>query len=296
MKPAALRVLQALPVARWLELIAVVGIALVVACGAYVFVANPQCLPRRYWTMYITHLERKLRNMFLPNRGAPIALGQLGCMLTLGCVRLVVAFPYWYAGLVLIAVFPSWYIERLRRERNRALEGQVEPFVMAFANALKTTPSIGNALEAVHPLLPVPMKDEIGLVLKEVRVGSSLEQALLNLSARVRITELEATLSSVLVGRLVGGNLPEILDTTAATLREMARLAGIVRSKTASGRAQLVILAIAPPAVLLGFETVSPNYFGPLSEHAIGWLLSAVAGVLWVVAVVSARKILAVDL
>ena len=287
---------QILPALRWMELASIVGIAVVMAMIAYAFASNPQSLPRRRWAMYVTYLERKLRNMFLLNQGTPIAVAQVVCIVILVCVRLFVAFPYWYVGIVLIALFPAWYIEKLRSERKRKLEGQVEPFVMALANALKTTPSIGNALEAVHPLLPPPMKDEIGLVLKEVRVGSSLEQALLNLSARVQIAELEATLSSVLIGRLVGGNLPQILDATASTLREMARLAGVVRSKTASGRAQLIILAVAPPLVLLGFETVSPDYFAPMSESALGWMLSTLAGVLWVIALVTARKVLAVDL
>jgi tight adherence protein B len=274
-----------------------------VACAAvstagvsFILADDPQSLPRRYWSLYVAHLERKLRNMFIQTKGTPIAVAQLLLLFVVIGARLATGFPYWYLPLVLVIIAPEVYIERMRVERLRKMEKQVEPFILALANALKTTPSIGNALAVVHPLLEVPIQDEIGLVLKEVRVGSSLEQSLLNMSGRVRITELEATLSSILIGRQVGGNLPEILEATAATLREMARLAGVVRSKTASGRTQLVVLALAPLVVLLGFETVSPGYFNPLSESFIGWLIAGLAGILWVVALMLARKVLAVEL
>jgi tight adherence protein B len=275
---------------------AAVSLAICVALLSFVLAADPQSLPRRYWSLYIAHIERKLRNMFNQTKGAPIAIAQLVLLFGVLGVRLATGFPYWYVLAFIVAVAPEVYIERMRVERLRKMEKQVEPFILALANALKTTPSIGNALAVVHPLLEAPIQDEIGLVLKEVRVGSSLEQSLLNMSGRVRIMELEATLSSILIGRQVGGNLPEILETTAATLREMARLAGVVRSKTASGRTQLVVLALAPLVVLLGFETVSPGYFNPLSASFIGWIIAALAGVLWVVALMMARKVLAVEL
>jgi tight adherence protein B len=275
---------------------AMLCVAVSTAGVSFILADDPQSLPRRYWSLYIAHLERKLRNMFIQTKGTPIAVAQLLLMFAVIGARLATGLPYWYLPLVLIAIAPEVYIERMRVERLRKMEKQVEPFILALANALKTTPSIGNALAVVHPLLEAPIQDEIGLVLKEVRVGSSLEQSLLNMSGRVRITELEATLSSILIGRQVGGNLPEILETTAATLREMARLAGVVRSKTASGRTQLVVLALAPLVVLLGFETVSPGYFNPLSESFIGWIIAGLAGILWVVALMMARKVLAVEL
>ena len=184
----------------------------------------------------------------------------------------------------------------MRKSRIKAIEKQVEPFILALASALKTTPSIGSALTGVHALLSPPLQDEIGLVLKEMRVGNTLEQSLLNLGGRIPIVELDATLASILIGRQVGGNLPEILDTTAATLREMSRLAGVMRTKTASGRMQVIVLFLAPPLVVLGFDAVSPNYFDPLTASAFGVVLVILACVLWLGSVILARKIVQVDL
>jgi tight adherence protein B len=234
--------------------------------------------------------------MFIRTDGDVIAVAQVVIAALVVGSRLVLAYPYWYAGLVVVLWGPSLYIERMRKARLAKLEKQVEPFILALANALKTTPSIGNALAVVHPLLVPPMQDEVGLVLKEMRVGSSLEQSLLHMAGRTRILELEAALSSILIGRQVGGHLPEILDATAATLREMTRLAGVVRTKTASGKSQLVVLALAPLAIVVGFEVASPGYFNPLSEGLVGPAITVLAGALWVTALITARQVLAVEL
>jgi hypothetical protein len=81
------------------------------------------------------------------------------------------------------------------------------------------------------------MRQEVDLALKEMKVGSTLDQALLHMAARVGSRQLDSALSSILIGRQVGGNLPRVLETTAGTLREMRRLEGVVRTKTAGARA-----------------------------------------------------------
>jgi tight adherence protein B len=257
---------------------------------------NPDSLPRRYWARYVASLESKLHDMFIQQSGTPIAVGQVAVAVVVLAVQFTVGLPYWYALLALTAMGPKLYIEQLRRTRLQRMETQVEPFFLALANALKTTPSIGSALSVVHQLQAPPIQDEIGLVLKEVRVGTTLDQALLNMSARVSIPELEAGLASVLIGRQVGGKLPEILEGTAGTLREMIRLTGVVRTKTASGRSQLVTLAMAPLVVVGAFEWADPGFFTPLTASALGMTLATISALCWIVALALARQIMAVDI
>jgi len=270
--------------------------ALAIAILMHAVLTNPASWPRRTWTLYVTHLERKLRDRFILTSGATIAATQVALIVVTIGVRLLTGVEYieWLA--LVIAAGPALYIEQMRKNRIKAIEKQVEPFILALASALKTTPSIGSALASVHGLLSAPLQDEIGLVLKEMRVGNTLEQSLLNLGGRIPIVELDATLASILIGRQVGGNLPEILDTTASTLREMSRLAGVMRTKTASGRMQVLVLFLAPPLVVLGFDAVSPNYFSPLTSSALGVVLVMIAAGLWLGSVILARKIVQVDL
>lgn len=274
------------------------GLSLVAACALLVYrlAADPESLINRHSALYVAYLDRKLRNLLLPPRGRWIAGGQLlGAALVIGLSTTfgagVAAF-----GLPLVAIAPALWIEQLRRTRLKAIDAKLDTFVLALANSLKATPSIGNALAYTEPMLAAPLRDEVALALKEMRVGSTLEQALLNMASRVQSTNLDVALSSVLIGRQVGGNLVQILDTTADALREMARLQGVVRAKTAEGKAQTTVLAIFPAVLLVLFDGVRPGYFDPLTESAVGWLILTVAVGLWISAVVIARALLRVEI
>jgi tight adherence protein B len=140
------------------------------------------------------------------------------------------------------------------------------------------------------------MRLEMDRVLKEMRVGSTLEQALLNMSSRLRSAELDAALSALLIGLQVGGNLPRVLEGTAATMREMSRLSGVVRTKTSEGRAQLWVLALFPFVICFAFNLLDPEYFTPLQTTFVGTLVMIAALVFWLAGLLLARKIVKVDI
>jgi tight adherence protein B len=202
----------------------------------------------------------------------------------------------WWAILAMIAIAPTIYINIQRRKRVEKIEEQLDGFVLALANALKSTPSIGAAFNSVASVLQDPMKQEVELAIKEMKVGSSLDQALLHMAARVGSRQLDSALSAILIGRQVGGNLPKVLETTASTLREMRRLEGVVRTKTAEGRMQLWVIGVLPALLLVGLNVIWPGYFDPLQESAKGYAIIFISVVCWVAALVLARKVLAVDL
>lgn len=250
----------------------------------------------RYAARYTASLERKLRPMFIFTPGRRIGYGQCIAAVLLLTAHVLVTIDYWYLGLIVIAVAPSAYIERLRRKRVEKLEEQLDNFILALANALKTTPSIGAAFGSVVAVVSDPMRQEVDLAIKEMKVGSTLDQALLHMAARVGSRQLDSALSSILIGRQVGGNLPKVLETTASTLREMRRLEGVVRTKTAEGRMQLVVIALMPFGLLLGLNAMWPGYFDPLTKSIGGYVIIVVCTSCWVASLVLARKVLNVDL
>jgi tight adherence protein B len=273
--------------------VALLGVAAFSA--AFVIARDRQSLPYRYWGLYVAYLERKLRNMFMSTRGDYIALGQLCAMFVVAGAGVRWDIPFWWVLVLLVGVLPAYHIERLRKARIKLIESKMDSFVLTLANALKATPSIGNALMYAQPLVMPPMNQELALALKEVRVGNTVDQALLNMSGRIRSTQLDAALAGVLIGRQVGGDLPKILETTANTLREMARLQGVLRAKTAEGKLQVLVLAVVPAFLVFGFDMVKPGYFVPLTESVIGWVLVVISTVLWLIALILARQVLKVD-
>lgn len=281
-----------LPLLKW------AGLALV-ALGLFgtVFFAlrDPDGAPNRFWHRYVGFLERKLRVLFNFTPAATIAIAQLTAIGVILALAVLVELPFWYAFVALAAFAPVLTLDWQKRQRILAIEAQLDGFLSAMANALKATPSLGDAFASVQRLLPPPIQQEIELAVKEMRVGSTLDQALLFMATRVGSRQVDSALSAILIGRQIGGNLPKILDTTAATLREMHRLEGVVRTKTAEGKAQLWVLALTPAVLLLAFDAVKDGYFSPLTESVTGYVVIIVAAFFWVASIVTARKILDVD-
>jgi tight adherence protein B len=280
----------------WLRLGSAASAAIAVFSLIWAIATNRDGFVHRWWSSYVGHLDRALRNLFLPTHGTLIALLQLfglGLCLAIGLASSESAF---FFGVPLCLFLPPLAVWYLRRQRLHAIEAKIENFLLTLANALKATPSIGSALSYTQPLLAAPLDQELELALKEMRVGSSLDQALLNLAARVQSPKLDAALASLLIGRQVGGNLTQILETTATTLREMSRLRGVVRSKTAEGKSQLFVLALFPAVLVFLFDWLKPNYFAPLTHTLFGALIGLMALALWAASIVIARKVLMVDL
>jgi tight adherence protein B len=119
---------------------------------------------------------------------------------------------------------------------------------------------------------------------------------MLFMAGRIGSRQVDSALSALLIGRQIGGNLPKILDGTAASLREMARLEGVVRSKTAEGKAQLWVLAVFPVVLMLAFNAVKEGYFDPLTQSITGYVVIVLAVVFWISSLVTARTILDVDI
>lgn len=251
----------------------------------------------RSFRKYTSYLDKTLGLLFIEGSGKTIGRWQLALAAAVLAVQAaVVPVPYWYGIVALIAVAPVVYLIAERKKRVQKLELQVDGFILALANSMKTVPGPAAALQAVVPILQNPTRQEIERVVKEMRVGNTLEQALVNMSARIGSRTVDSGLSSVLVGLQVGGNLPEVLETTAATIREMNRLDGVVKTKTSEGRAQLWVLAIFPFALCAAFNLVQPGYFDILQKSFVGYAVIAIAMSLWVGSLLVARKVLTVDI
>ncbi len=279
--------------ARW------VGLALVVlglAAAAFAIVNDPAGLPRRYWGRYLAHLAKQQRRLFIFRPAQTIAYAQLAGLFACVAGGVLDLLPLWPVFALGVAVGPAAVLENMRKKRVEKIEDQIDGFILALANALKATPSLGDGFKSVAIVIPNPMKQEVELAIKEMRVGATLDQALLMMASRVGSRQLDTALSSVLVGRQVGGNLPRILDSTANSLREMKRLEGVVRTKTAEGKMQLWVLALFPFFLTGAINGVSPGYFSPMTDSVMGYVITFIASLFWIASLLVARKVLSVDI
>ncbi len=195
----------------------------------------------------------------------------------------------------LAALGPSVVLERKRAQRVAKIEQQVEAWLVAISNALKASGSLGEAIASTTSLIGAPMSEEIDVLVKEYELGTPLDRALDNLAERVGSKTLSGAVLALNVARKSGGNLPDMLANAAAALRELARLEGVVRSKTAEGKAQTFVIGVIPVPMVLVIHWIDPEFFAPLQQSFVGYVIVGIACVLWLVAILAARKIVAID-
>ena len=281
------------------RVLGIAGVALLVlgiaAAGALVW-SDPKSAVRRSWARYEAELDRELRFLFYKTTAAKIARTQLGIGAALAVYGLLAREFFVIAAIALVALAPRAILRRRHAERVLRIEGQLDAWLLILANALKAVPSIGEALSSSAKLMREPISQELDLVLKEVHLGTPLDQAVMNMSNRIGSRSAASALATLLIGRQTGGDLGKILEKSATTLREMTRLKDIVRTKTAESKGQTFVLAMIPFVLIGLIHWVDEHWLDPLLETTVGYAIIGIAFVLWFSAILLARKILEVDI
>lgn len=241
---------------------------------------------------YKSRLHRDL--IFLRVSHSPwlIMVGQI-VFFALGFFMLNRDLGYALASFV-VCVAPPFLLRQMKHRRVQSIERQIEGWLGSLARALEAAPSLGEALEVSATMSDAPLSEELEVVLSEMHLGRPLDRALSAWGKRVGSRTLTLALATLQVGRATGGGLPEVLRSAGAALAELERLEGVIRTKTAEGKVQAWMVSLMPVPVYFGILLSDPHYFRPLEESAIGHVLLAVAVTFWIVAIFSARKILAV--
>jgi tight adherence protein B len=279
----------------WLGRAAAALAILSVVVGCSLLFGTEDAPGRRRLVEHERALARKLR--FLR---AAVTARQILALQAGGTGALVIAAALSGQATLLLGVLPVLLLPSVRLERSLAaratqVEAQIEPWLNAVANSLRASPSLGEAIAASVSLVPPPMSQEVDVLVKEYELGTPLDLALDNLSDRVPSKTLAGTTLALKVARRSGGNLPEMLESAAIALRELARLEGVVRTKTAEGKAQAFVIGAIPIPLVGLIQYSDPHFFEPLWVSFTGNLVIAAACGLWALAILMARKILQVD-
>lgn len=264
--------------------------------AATLILRDPESRVRVRWSAYVDELDRLTRFLMLERSGQSIARAQLAVLVGIPIFAFVFDDVFYLVFIPVVAVLPLVLLRGRASERSQQIEAQLDSWLLMLANALKATPSLGEAINNSARLMRPPLSEELDLALKENQLGTPLDQAVLNMSARVGSPAFSSALATILVGRQTGGDLPKIMEESAATLREMARLEGVVRTKTAEGKSQAYVLGGIPFLLIGAIHFVDENWLAPLGQSSLGFIIMAVAAVLWVGAIFLARRILAVDI
>lgn len=204
---------------------------------------------------------------------AVIALGILAQLLT-GNVAL--------SAIVVIAavVLPILMLENAIERRRRAFEEQLPEILGLIAGSLRAGWGVQQSIELVAREMGEPASSEFQRAQAEMRLGSSVEDALAKMAERLDSEDFRWTVSAIAIQRDVGGNLAEVLDILANTMREREELKRHIRALTAEGRLSAIVLVVLPFLMLAVLMVLNPEYMQTLFGTGAGLLMLAIGGVL----------------
>ncbi|HEX9575317.1 MAG TPA: type II secretion system F family protein [Myxococcales bacterium] len=250
----------------------------------------------QYRARYVARSLRDLSDMFLFVEPRQLVLLNVAAMALLAALGLWAGGPFLCAPAAALGFFaPALGVRVYRRRRLRRFEAQLTEALQQMANALRAGLTFRQAVEqAARDALP-PLAQEFGLYLKEVKLGVPADEALSAMAARVGSEDLELVAASTNLARQMGGNLAEMFETIAATVRERFRLEGKIRALTSQGKLQGIIVATLPLWVAAFLDWYRPDLLQPMFEHAYGYVLVAAIVLLEATGFVLIRRIVAVD-
>jgi tight adherence protein B len=190
---------------------------------------------------------------------------------------------------------PMFWISNRRKSRNSKLEEQLPETLSLVANSLKAGFGLLQSLDLAAEQMDHPISTELATTIHEMNVGSSVEEALIALNERTESYDLDLVVTAILVQRSVGGNLSEILETVAATMRERIRIRGEIKTLTAQQTLTGIVIGLLPVAVGSLFMVISPEYMTVLFTETPGRIALGVAVVLESIGLIIIKRILAIE-
>jgi len=217
---------------------------------------------------------------------------RIGAALGLGLVLGVLRDPLsGLVGLFLGYMLPRFYVGRRIGGRLGAFNKQLPDVITLLSNSLRAGSSFLQSIELVSRETPAPMGEEMGRVVREVNLGLGLEEALANLVRRIKSEDLDLMVTAIGVQQQVGGNLAEILDTIAFTIRERVRIKGEINTLTAQGRMSGYLVAFLPIGIAVVLNMINPAFMAPLFSQTLGQILLGVGGVMMTIGFFAIQKI-----
>lgn len=200
------------------------------------------------------------------------------------------SFIFVFIGVVLGLFIPNLILRMREIKRKKQFANQLLDAIMILSSSLKGGLSLMQAFEVLVEEMNAPMSQEIGLVVRENKMGVVLEESLIRLSSRMSMEELELVINSVLVARETGGDLTKVFSRLATTIRDNRKLKDSVKTLTLQGRLQGMIMSILPILFISWVLTFNREHFDIMFNNQTGRMLLFVALFLQVIGMILIRK------
>jgi len=244
--------------------------------------------------------------LLLERAGLPLRVGEFymikfGVGFVLFFVPLAFGPSLFTVGSGLVSAFigfmlPSWWVGNKKASRMRRFEGQLVDLLGLLSNSLKSGYGLMQSFEFAGRQMEPPIALEIRRMLRDANLGMSAEDALVAMGERIDSRDLDMVLTAINIQRAVGGNLSEILDQVAATMRDRERIRGEIATLTSQQRMTGIVIGGLPVFMFVLFMMMNPTYMSLLFTEMAGRIMLIGAASLEVSGFFVIKRIMAIEI
>ncbi|MBU2840144.1 secretion system protein [Acidithiobacillus thiooxidans] len=229
----------------------------------------------------------------------PVLLWKLNLML----LAVLPVLTWWASGSVVVAagaaflilLLPRLIMRWLQKRRLDRLHAQLPDALMMLASGLRSGANLQQAMEGLSRDLSPPISQELGLVVREQRLGAAFEDAIDHLAERIPSPDVQLVASALRISREVGGSLADTVARLGETIRKRLMMERKIKSLTAQGRLQGIVMTALPALIILALLQIEPQAMGALFSTTQGWAVLAVAILCEILGYFWIRKIVSIE-
>lgn len=188
-------------------------------------------------------------------------------------------------------VIPPFLVQRSKKKRQQLFNTQLSETLIVMGNSIKSGYSFMQAMESVATDMQPPISTEFKNVLREMRFGVKLEDALDHMVDRTQNPDLALLVSAVITSSQVGANLSDILDNISTTIKDRIKIREEVRVLTAQGRISGIVIGLLPVFIGLAFMIMNPDYIMTFFESSLGKIMLVVGLFLEIIGFLVVKKV-----
>ena len=226
--------------------------------------------------------------LFIFNLGVILLGGMLTWLLT-GSLLLVLP------AVAALALLPRVLYAAMRRRRLQRFEHQLPDGLMMLCGGLRAGVGFSSAIQQLVTEAPALLGQEFSLVLREQRLGVTLEQSLANLARRMPTQSTVLVVSAMRIASETGGGMAETLERAAQTIRSRLQMEGKIGALTSQGKLQAWVVGLLPLVLMLVLDHMEPEAMALMWHSRLGWGTLGVIALLECMGVYVIRKIIAID-
>lgn len=197
--------------------------------------------------------------------------------------------------IILATVIPMMVVQHLINRREAAFQQQLPDVLNFIASSLRAGHGLLQAISLLEHETTPPVSTEFRRVQTEAQLGLPLEEALAHMAERLGSDDFRWAVAAITIQRDAGGNLAEVLDIVAKTVRERETLRRQISTLSAEGRLSAIILIVLPFAQAILLFLANPLYMSQLFTATFGIVLIVLAFILVLVGAIWLRRIVMIE-